>query len=74
MRVITEAEASQGEKLMMLVDNCFHFTHGTCFKNYARSEMLKMNRNQTFNDCRCNKCNNIIDEANLRELLGAEEL
>ena len=44
MRVISEAEASQGEKLMMLVDNCYHFTHRTCFKKYAKKTMLTMTK------------------------------
>ena len=74
MRVISEAEASQGEKLMMLVDNCYHFTHRTCFKKYAKKTMLTMTKNGGFNDPKCNKCHNVIDEFNLQELLGAEEL
>lgn len=71
MRVITDDEANKGDKGLIMVDNCFHMTHLTCFKRYCQKVLLTRQSNGDFCDAKCAKCQNVIDEANLRELLGA---
>ena len=74
MRVITDDEANKGNKGLIMVDNCFHMTHLTCFKKYCQKVLLTRQANGDFCDAKCAKCQSVIDEANLRELLGPQEL
>ena len=70
-KVITEAEAAQGNKKMFM-ENCFHFTHATCFLQYAKKTLLSKKPNGDFNDVKCGHCNAEVDEYSMRDILGSE--
>ena len=57
---------------MFLMDGCFHRFHHSCFKPYARKTLMQRLPNGDFMDCKCSSCGKIVDEENLRELLGPE--
>ena len=70
-KVITEAEAAKGNKKMFM-ENCFHFTHATCFTTYAKKTLLSKKPNGDFNDVKCGHCGAAVDEYSMRDILGSE--
>lgn len=57
---------------MMMMEDCYHMCHSTCFMKYAKKTLLSKKANGDFNDCVCGRCGKVVDEASLREILGAD--
>lgn len=70
----TSAEQNSGQVQMFLADGCYHQFHIDCFKNYAKKTLLTKLPSGEFADCRCRKCNTIVQAEDLRDALGQEML
>lgn len=73
-RNFTSEEQSSGKVQMFLADGCFHQYHQDCFKGYAKKTLLTKLPTGEFADCRCRKCNTVVQAEDLREALGQQML
>ena len=74
MAAFTDADMDSGNVQMFLSDGCFHQFHVECFRTYAKKTLLTKLPNGDFAECRCKKCNTIVQADDLREALGQEFL
>ena len=59
---------------MFLAEGCFHQFHIDCFKIYAKKTLLTKLPSGDFAQCRCKRCNTLVQAEDLREALGPEAL
>ena len=74
MSVISDADSAAGKVQMFLADGCFHQFHIECFRVYAKKQLLTKLPSGDFAECRCRKCNTMVQADDLREALGHEWL
>lgn len=63
-----------GKVQMFLAEGCFHQFHIDCFKVYAKKTLLTKHPSGDFAQCRCKRCNTLVQAEDLREALGPEAL
>ena len=74
LQEFTDAEQSQGKVNMFLAEGCFHQFHIECFQKYAKKQLLTKLPSGDFGECRCKRCNTLVEANELREALGLEFL
>ena len=68
------ADEAAGKVQMFLADGCYHRFHVECFRTYANKQLLTLLPSGDFAECRCKKCNTVVQADDLREALGADWL
>ena len=74
MAEFSNQEQNAGQVQMFLADGCYHQFHVECFRTYAKKQLLTKLPSGEFAECRCKKCNTLVQADDLREALGPEWL